>query len=193
MKKTLLVCIAGLIITGFSAMANAANVALGANVTLNGTFGASSAPKETVVDNVFLNEGRNWNIGTVWWDAHSLSGQNIVLDLGDIYKINSFTVQADNNDKYRISYYNLIDNTWKTGWDVSTTGGGGMRTRTSGLLANPITTNTLKFEAIQGDSYYSVSEIQAFGTLVSTPTPEPSSMVLGLMGLGSLLGFKRRK
>jgi hypothetical protein len=28
---------------------------------------------------------------------------------------------------------------------------------------------------------------------ISTPTPEPSSMILGLMGLGSMLGLRRRK
>jgi hypothetical protein len=30
-------------------------------------------------------------------------------------------------------------------------------------------------------------------TIETTPTPEPSSMILGLMGLGSMLGFRKRK
>lgn len=40
---------------------------------------------------------------------------------------------------------------------------------------------------------FALDDISLSASTPSAPTPEPSSMVLGLMGLGSLLGFRRKK
>lgn len=182
------------------------NVAYGADVQLNGDFYALStsgeviwgagtgylppvnAPASSLVDNQFLSEGTQWDIGTVWWDYHNVSKQSIVLNLNKTYKINSFIMQADNNDEYEIYYKDLNDNSWKLVWDVPMVSGWGMQTRIGEELSQEVKTNALKIMGSSSDLYYSVSEIQAFGT----PAPEPSSMVLGLMSLGGLLGFKRK-
>jgi hypothetical protein len=60
-----------------------------------------------------------------------------------------------------------------------------MQTRDSGLLPT-ITTTQLRFWALSGDQYYSVSEIQAFAKV-----PEPGTLALLVLGLGGV-GFARR-
>jgi hypothetical protein len=94
----------------------------------------------------------------------------------------SFIVQADDNDQYRVSYYDLANNAWAAAWDIPAPGGWGLQT-SSTVLATPIVTNALRFEAIGGDGLYSVSEVQAYGEY---PVPEPATVLFlgfGLIGL----------
>jgi hypothetical protein len=60
-------------------------------------------------------------------------------------------------------------------------------TRPQYFLTTPIITDELQFEAISGDGYYAVSEIQAFGSQVPVP---PSLLLLG-SGLLSLVGWRK--
>lgn len=207
MKKVLFL---GLLLFGltfslfFSQSANAVslNIAQDADVTLNGVFyyggweGAYAGTKETVVDGIFLPKGHEWDKGTVYWNYYYGPGQNIQIDLGNTFIIDSFIVQADDNDSYKLYYMNLDTNNWDLAWDIPAVGGWGLQTRPNVndnteryYLSSAITTNALKLEGGNTDQWYSVSEVQAFGI----PTPEPSSLILGFMSLAGMLGIRRRR
>lgn len=153
-------------------------------------WGPGSAPpsQAAVVNNAFLPDGTQWNAaGTWWWDQDLSVNPNqgsyprpmgIDIQMNASYTVNRFVVQADDNDSYRLEYWN--GSAWQTAWDIAAVGGFGMQTRDSGIIA-PITFSKLRFYATGGDDYYSVSEIQAFAV------PEPGTyalMALGLAGLG---------
>ena len=173
-----------------SADAAVTNVALGAAVTLNGTFGGNQggwgnlplASASSLTDGVFVPEGQQWNQGSVFWNSLQNS---IDIKLSATYSINSFVVQADNNDTYRIEYRQ--GGNWVTAWNVPTYGSWGLVTRPVFTLAQAITTDELRFTATGGDGYYSVTEIQALA-----PVPEPEEWAMLLVGAG-LVGFQVRR
>lgn len=162
--------------------ATVTNVALNSNVTLNGSFFGSgwgsgwTVSKDTIVDGTFLPRSNQWDRGPVWWDSRDGQSRSIDINLNGVYKIESLIVQADDNDAYILKYYDLNSNTWQTAWNVPNYDGygWGMQTRPIPsndnerfILSSPITTNALKIEGNMGsgDRLFSVSEIQAFGSL----------------------------
>jgi len=187
-------------VTAFADM----NVALNANVTLNGTFfqggwGAGlTVDKQTVVDGVFFPKDWQWDQGPVWWDSVGQygTGQNLVIDLNGVFDISKFIVQADDNDAYTLLYRNGAADAWHVIWDIPPYYAWGMQTR-----PNPYD-NTQTFDLgyyivatelmIQGadpsDHLYSVSEVQAFGHSV----PEPATMLLFGAGLTGIWAFRRK-
>lgn len=112
------------------------NVALNANVTLDGTFfspvgswngsypdrpatpAAQQAHANTVTDGVFFPDNWQWNNGTTWWDSHNGLNQHVVIDLKGVFNIKGFIVQADDNEAYLLEYRDLTSMTWKTAWNV---------------------------------------------------------------------------
>jgi len=152
----------------------AANIALGKPVTLHGVYGTGGAfcgspppaPAASLTDGVFLPESTCWQSGAMWWDANQpgTAANNIVIDLMGQFEITSFSVQADNNDTYRLDYRDPSNN-WTTAWDVPTICCFGLTTRTVDL-GSPIVATALRFTATSGDLVYSVSEIQAVGVLL---------------------------
>lgn len=152
------------------------------------------ASQSSVVDNAFLAEGTQWNLGTWWWDQDpTVNGtysvpMGIRIDLNAMYTIDRFVVQADDNDTYQLDYWD--GSAWQSAFNVAQSSGGGMRTRDSGIQGS-ITTNQLRFYATGGDNYYSVSEIQAFAP---SRVPEPQSLALVALCLGAAgLASRRTK
>lgn len=198
---------------GFTAQAEDVNVAEGKEVTLNGTFflkhrfGPAVIPSDpqeradTLTDGVFLSRSTSAFSGTVWWDAvEPVSVNNyITIDLGASYTLESLVIQADDNDAYYLDYWD--GDSWERLWAVPNYNnyGWGMQTRPDPAhdivrydLSESVTTSMLKFTGnlASGDKLFSVSEIQAYGTV----TPEPVSSVLFFIG-SAFLGWRtsRRK
>jgi hypothetical protein len=173
--------------------AQALNIAEGKTVTLVGEFGLGGwgngilAPASTVTDGIFLGTSHQWDQNTVWWDERIRQsvGNSLIIDLGGAYEINKFTVQADDNDTYRLQYLNMGTLEW---WDIPAVGGVGMQIRSIDLSV-PITTTMLRFSATGGDQWYSVSEIQAEGRAV----PD-GGLTLAFLGaaMTGLLALRRR-
>ena len=98
-----------LLISVSSARADVTNVALGAPVELKGApfftggwGGGLTVEPSTVTDGVFLPRSTQWDQGAVWWDSHDGQDRYMEINLGHLYRIESFIVQADNNEAYEI-------------------------------------------------------------------------------------------
>jgi hypothetical protein len=166
-------------------------------VLTNGCCGwnpaAPLAAGSTLVDEIFKPVATVWQDDTVWWDATNPDSADnaIEIDLGGHFLVKGFTVQADDNDTYRIEYLNA-SNVWVTAWDIPAVGGFGAQTRPNPFdendifaLGSPVVTDRLRFTATGGDGFYSVSEIKAL-------VPEPGIASLLLLGIVALSRAARR-
>ncbi len=188
MKKFLLL---GFLVLAFAetAEANPVNVALNAQVTLSGSFGGDQsgwenhplADPQSLVSGVFLPEQTPWNSGSIYWNSTS---NYIDITLNGTYAINSFAIQADDNDTYLIEYKD--GGNWQTAWVVPTVSSWGLVTRTTSLGLFPITTNELRISATGGDGWYGVSQVAAYAV------PEPEEWAMMLLGAG-LVGFQVKR
>lgn len=174
------------------------NVAAGKTVSLHdgafftgGWSGGAIVSPDTIVDEIFLPSGNQWDQGAVWWDDTDGIANHITIDLDGTFRIESFIAQVDDNDAYLLEYWN--GSSWLTAWDIPNYDqlGWGLLTRpdvndnsVAYLLPTEIITSALRVSGnlSNGDNLFAVSEIQAYGY----NAPEPSMLLL----LGSaLLGF----
>ena len=211
MKKfAILLCLTLSVFGMTASTAMGDNVALNASVSLNGAFftggwgGGLTVGADTVVDGIFLPKRNQWDQGAVWWDSRDVSGQYLTLDLGSVFSIDSFVVQADDNDPYILSYWDMTTDNWQVAWDVPDYNslGWGMLTRPNVdnnseryFLSAPIVTNQLKFEGNSNEStdkLFAVSEIQAYGTAVPEPATFPLLITgITLLGMGAYIRKRR--
>jgi hypothetical protein len=161
--------------------AEVGNVALGATVELEGApffsdgwGGGLVVEPGTVTDGIFLPRHNTWDLGPVWWDSHDGADRYVKIDLGGPCRIESFVIQADDNDAYELYYWDSGVMDWLLAWSIPNYDeyGDGMQTRPNPddnteryVLSEPIVTSALKFQGnmANGDRFFSVSEIQAFG------------------------------
>jgi PEP-CTERM motif len=168
-------------------------------IQIDGTFGVLRAgspwgsPPATAsdplepVNGVFQPEFQQWNDQSFWWDQDpSVNTEQVdyIINLDQTFTFNRFVVQADDNDTYRLEFWDGA--AWQTAWDIPAVPSFGLRTRDSGLVGE-ITTNALRFTATGGDNYYGVSEIQAFSV------PEPATWTLMISGFGLAGAALRRR
>lgn len=174
------------------------NVALNKTVTLSGTFYENSAGwsgsvnglASSITDGVFLANQQQWNVGTVWWNS-AYADNYIQIDLGGLYSINSLTLQADNNDTYKIQYLNQ-NNTWTSLFDMNPPDAWGMTTVTTTLSASILAHSFRISDGPGGDCCDSVSEFQAFG-VAAVPEPETYALMLAGLGLIGVIARRRRR
>ncbi|WP_235902938.1 PEPxxWA-CTERM sorting domain-containing protein [Sandarakinorhabdus oryzae] len=149
----------------------------------NSTPSNATAP----VDGTPQPEQTQWNNGSFWWDEGAPEATAPMfweLQLNKKYAINQLLVQADNNDTYRVDYWN--GSAWAPIFNVGAVAGFGLMTRDSGVFA-PIFTDRFRFQATGGDLYYSLGQFQAIGTV-----PEPASWAMLIAGF-SLVGAASRR
>jgi hypothetical protein len=167
------------------------------SISTQGTFGtlrntdwaagASLGSVDSIVDGAFLPEGTQWNSGSWWWDQDpSVNSSPVVttIYLTHPFTLYGLTIQADNNDVYRIEYWD--GGAWQLAWDAPSVLGWGLMTRSSGTLPG-ITTDRLQITAVAGDNYYAISEIQA------SNVPEPTTLALLGAGLVAARARLRRR
>lgn len=170
------------------------NVVQGATVYEQGAFGTAGwgggvlAPAATIADGIFLQDGTQWDQNTVWWgSATPFSSNNyLILDLGALKTFSKLVLQADNNDSYNVEYWDAANSKFVSAWNAPAVAGWGLATRDSALFP-AVTSQFLRIHAA-GDSFYSVSELQAIA-----PVPEPETYALLGLGLVAISVVRRRK
>jgi hypothetical protein len=204
MMRALATFLGAALLAAAPAYATAPNVALGK--TVNGLIldtpssGFNGASFSTLTDGVFFPEaidpalgiiGQGWTDGTVFWSASAAQAANttVQVDLGGLFEISGFKIQADNNDFYKIKY--ASGGSWlDLAQLLPPVFGFGMVARD--LILPPgseIVTDRLLVLGFGGDSAYALSEIQVFGV----PIPEPGTYLTMLAGLGLLAAVARRR
>ncbi len=183
-----------------AATANAQlNIALGKPVTAEGTFGvlragsiwapaSPPAAASTVTDGVFRPEGTLWTEQTVWWDATVPGSENnaLIIDLGSVFSIIGLSIQADNNDEYRIDWRASASDPWIPNIWAPPCCAAGMRTRSGGFA--PFDVQQFRLRAVNGDGYYAISEFPAI-----IATPEPATVTLVGAGVAVVAAAARRR
>jgi hypothetical protein len=189
---------------GSQASADLIDIADGAAVILNGEYGvlnnlccgwdasAPSAPGSTLTDGFIYPPPTVWQ-QAVWWDATNpgSAANSVEIDLGGFHQLRGFSVQADDNDTYRIEVLNEAD-VWVTVWDIPFVGGWGLQSRpdpsnpaAAFFLGDIIRGDRLRFTATGGDGFYSVSEINAYA-------PEPASTGLLALAFAAFAAIRRK-
>nr|WP_321465376.1 PEP-CTERM sorting domain-containing protein [uncultured Desulfobulbus sp.] len=171
-------------------------------VSGSGTYYHSA---DLIIDGIIPSETTHWQDGAnvYWYGAEPI----FTINYGAIYTIEDVTVSVDNNDDYIVEY-SANGTDWYELFKIYASYGeipvspGGMDTMTtiygdSEYVASidfgeAVSAQYLRISAVGGDGYYSVGEVQAFGTS-SSPVPEPSTMLLLGAGLAGMAFISRKR
>jgi len=174
-------------------------VTTGATVTTAGEgFNSSAATNwgsilgvynpSTIVNGSPQADGTQWNLNTAYWSGSAPDAvDTLTITLSASATIDKIILQADNNDAYRVQYWDGLS--WQNLSDFGAIAGFGLVTRPT-VTFSAFTTDAFQITAIDGDGFYSVGQFSAYST--DTPTPEPSTWLLMLTG-GALVGVLARR
>lgn len=171
------------------------NVALGGTVSV---FAGSvnGVALSTLTDGAFVPDLQGWTIGSVYWQG---TGTVLEIDLGGQFNLTGLISQVDNNDSYRVTFRNPTTGLYGSAFDFSPPDWTGLRTFPNpannsqiGPLPATVAADRVRFQAVGGDGFYSVTEIQLYGTAVSS-VPEPTTIALTALGLAGLGVVARRR
>ncbi|WFS61971.1 PEP-CTERM sorting domain-containing protein [Pseudodesulfovibrio thermohalotolerans] len=182
------------------------------NLTATGTF---MNGVDNITDGYVPYEGYNWmSSESTYFKAYDGDLEEIVFDLGDLYKVDDMLLSVDNNDTYYMEYLNEASGLWVNLFTIQNEYGeiyGGLDTMTTyeggeyvaGIDFASVETRYLKFwadpanDSSVGDRNFAIGEIQAFGEIVQNgqtpPVPEPSTMLLLGIGIAGIAWAGRRR
>jgi hypothetical protein len=138
-----------------------------------------------IVDGTPQADGTTWYHDTAFWMG--LDG-TVTINLAGSFAISSLTLQADDNDSYKVAYWN--GSAWTDIQTFGTAGSWGLVTRPTLNFGSPITTDAFQITATGGDGWYSVGQFSADGVAA---VPEPETYAMMLAGLSLLGAIARRR
>lgn len=159
--------------------------ALAARIAPVSVIGSGGYTNSTslLTDGVIPMEGTGWASGyNVFWTGTFTS---FTLDFGEIYTLSDVLISVDYNDNYRattstdgLSYhystlFNINASHGESVWGMDTMSSDNTNAEyVAGIHFLPVQARYLKVFATGGDNFYSMGEIQAFGTpLQVVPIP----------------------
>lgn len=176
------------------------NAALITPSSITGT-GSFSNDVNLIIDGVVPAETTPWTAASnVYWTGTNTS---FTIDLGDVYTIEDVLISVDNNDAYNVEY-SLDNSSWtnlftlfwyygEIGWGMDTmTSDSSSAEYVSQLDFAAVDAQYLRVFSTSGDNFYSIGELQAFGSLSTPSNPIAAPPTWVLFGLG-LLGLLRNK
>jgi hypothetical protein len=179
--------LAGALATGNSTVSVAAPITI---TTVSGSGSYNNNPY-LLVNGYLPAEGTFWkDSANVWWEGTTPA---FTFDFNAVYLVDDMQIQVDNNDNYLIQY-SINGSLWNNLYTIPSGAGtisGGMDTfTTSEISFTPVYARYLRMSAVSGDTMYSISEVQAFGT---GPVPEPASLMLVGSGMVAVLGIRKKR
>jgi len=150
--------------------------------------------QSSIVNGSPLPDGTQWNSGTAFWSSGVGafdSVDTVTVNLAHTATVSQIWLQADNNDTYRVSYWN--GSNWQLLSDFGKYGAYGLATRSLVTLDTPVTTNAFQIIATDGDLHYSVGQFTAMGNVAAVPEPETYAMMMAGLGIMGVVARRRKQ
>ncbi len=195
-----------LLVAAIAIFASQANASLltPSSITSQGTFTNADS---LLIDGVFAAEFGFWQDPTnAWWNNQEGSGTSAVIftiDYGSTFSIEDVVLSVDNNDSYRVDYstdavswsqlfeIGVGDGEITNGMDTFSTMSGNAE-YVANIDFSAVEAQYLRIYATGGDTRYSISEFEAYGSNLTGAVPEPASIAMwGALGLAGVLVQRR--